>query len=185
MLHYKRVSKPRKPFVWKGKKPKLEMQVSLECRVHFRVLEKYLAKVYHIPEPDIRDITGARMSMVPEFIVNGLLPNTNNIWQQVVDIRNGRRVNNLSLLLNILCMDGFIQKGKYIVDMTPPPSPLDLYRAALSVDYDALCQECIHIKNENRADKEFMSQVKLLDSHAMSYKKELEKHEDSTARRDQ
>jgi hypothetical protein len=111
--------------------------------------------------------------MTPEFNVTGSLPDTPNLWQQVDNIRRGRCERNLGLILDILCKDGFIPAGKYIIDMTPGIDPLDAYRDALHATGDPLDVECMTIKRENKADREFMKQATMLDRKVIEYQSKL------------
>ena len=179
MLRRKRY-KPLKPVPpWKGPKPKLPMGVTLICRVHFRDLQKYLEKIFKIRDYDVQRNTGARASMTPEFDVTGILPDTPNIWQQVDNIRRGRSERNLGLILNLLCKDGFIPAGKYIIVMTPEAAPLDEYRDALHQSGDPSSAECIAIKRANQKDRNFTKQVAMLDRRLIEHKSKLPTMEDS------
>ena len=117
--------------------------------------------------------------MTPEFIVTGILPDTPNIWQQVDSIRRGQRERNLGLILNLLCKDGFIPVGKYVIDMSVGESPLDQYRTALYHTSDPLDVRCMKIKTENKADREFIKQAAMLDKRVMEYKSKLRTEPDN------
>lgn len=114
MLRRYRPPKPVKP--WQGPKPKLPMEVAYLCRVHYLGLQAYLAKVYKMKGYNVLFAVGVTNGMCPEYIVNGEMPPASNIGQQIDNIRRGRPTRNLSLILNVLCADGFIGKGKYIID---------------------------------------------------------------------
>jgi len=163
--------KPIKP--WEGPKPKLSMEVSLTCRVHFKDLQDYLFLVYKLRGYDIQQAVGAGRLMTPEFIVTGDMPNTPNLWQQIDNIRRGRSERNLGLILNLLCKDGFIPKGKYVIDMTPGPSPLDSYRDALHKTSDPLSVECLKIKETNKGDRDFVKAAAMLDKRVAEYQSKL------------
>jgi hypothetical protein len=167
-------SKPLKPVnSWKGPKPKLEMKVTQTCRVHFKALQEYLTLVYKMRGYDIRRSTGARGYMTPEFNVTGCLPDTPNLWQQVDSVRRGHKERNLGLILDVLCNDGFIQPGKYIIDMKPGIDPLDEYRDALHKTGDPFDVVCMTLKRENQHDRVFMKQAALLDKKVIEYKTKL------------
>jgi hypothetical protein len=122
---------------------------------------------------DIRRSTGARADMTPEFTVTGILPDTPNLWQQVDNIRRGRSERNLGLILDLLCKDGFIPAGRYIIDMSTGPDPLDSYRDALHRTSDPLDVECMKIKEANRGDKDFTKQAAMLDKKVIEYQSKL------------
>jgi hypothetical protein len=121
---------------------------------------------------DVSLNTGAIGGMTPEFIVTGVMPDTPNIWQQIDNIRRGRG-RNLGLILDLLCKDGFIPAGKYVIDMTMGPDPLDQYRAALHRTSDPLDIECMTLKKTHRTDKSFVKQVAILDKRVLEYKSKL------------
>jgi hypothetical protein len=123
---------------------------------------------------DIRRSTGARADMTPEFNVTGFLPDIPNLWQQVDNIRRGRSERNLGLILNLLCKDKFIPAGKYIIDMTPGPDPLDTYRDTLHRTNDPLDVECMKIKKANHNNRDFIKQAAMLDKKVAEYQSKLQ-----------
>lgn len=166
--------KPPKPIPpWKGPKPDLPMQVTPICRVHFKDLQRYLQTVFKMVDYDVHLNTGARAGMTPEFTVTGILPDTPNLWQQIDNIRRGHLRSKLDMILNLLCRDGFIPAGKYIIDMTPGPPPLDEYRNALHQSGDPQGVECMRIKEENKGDRIFTKQVAMLDKRVVEYQSKL------------
>ncbi len=173
MLHRNHYKPPQPVKPWSGPKPSLDMQVTLVCRVRFGDLQAYLSKVFKMQEYDIKRQIGARGGMTPEFDVTGILPDVPNIWQQVDGIRRGRRTRNLGMILDLLCKDGFISAGKYVIDMSEGPRPLDQYRDALYRTSDPLDIECIRIKEANKSDREFTAQAAKLDKRVMQYKSNL------------
>ena len=166
---------PVKP--WTGPKPTLNMQIISTCRVHYKDLEVYLCKVFRMKHCDVLSITGSRGAMTPEIVVDGVIRDIGNLGQQLVDIRGGRQIRNLSLALNLLCKDGFIPKGLYIVDTTPLEKPIELYRRALNRVHTSFDAECLRIKNKNRKDARFMRQATLLDTKLIALQKEQEANE--------
>ncbi len=173
MLRINRYQPPKPVNVWKGPKPKLPVEVTLTCRVRSQDLQDYLATVFKMRGYDIRQVTGARADMSPEFVVTGILPDTPNMWQRIDNIRRGRKEHDLNLILNLLCRDGFIPTGKYVIDMTPNPHPIDAYRHALHQTSDPLCAECMKIKEANKSDKNFVKQTTMLDKKVAEYKSKL------------
>jgi hypothetical protein len=157
------------------------MRTTPICRVLAKDLEAYLRKVYRTRDCDVRAITGARGAMTPEFVVDGILGDVNNLGQQIFDIRQGYRIRNLRLALNLLCKDGFIPKGIYIIDTAVGEKPVEAYRRALNESHDPLNVECIRIKEENRRDRDFMRQAVLLDKRVLALQKEQEQNEPTPA----
>jgi len=112
---------------------------------------------------DIRLATGARGDMVPEYIVDGSTPPASNIGQQLDNIRRGRRTKDLGLVLNVLCMDGFIPIGKYVIDTCEDMKPINSYAELLNMYHDPLHPICLAWKAKHKNDKDFMRRTKALD----------------------
>ncbi len=173
MLHHLRRYRPPKPVKpWVGPKPSLKMTVTPHCRVHYRDLEHYIGLVLKIKNYDVRGATGARGAMTPEFAVTGVLPPANNMGQQVFDIRCGFSTRNLGLILNVLCIDGFIHPGIYVIDMTEDRMPIEEYRKVLNDSHDLLDPRCLKIKKENKGNKGFAKMAKVLDEQIIKLKQE-------------
>ena len=118
--HFHRERPPAKtPAI--GPKPKLEMVQLPIFRVHYRRLEEYLAKVYRMEGFDFMVASGAVPGLVPEYMVSPTLPPSEDARRRADAIRAGRRNRNVALILNVLCLDGFIPPGKYIIDTRPEP----------------------------------------------------------------
>ena len=62
-------------------------------------------------------------------------------------------------LLNVLCLDGFIPAGKYIIGTRPEPSPIEQYRALLRQTGTPESKECIAFRRAHHSDKTFMATV--------------------------
>ncbi len=166
--------RPLKPTkVWRGPKPVLPMTTVPVYIINCRDLEVYLQTVFKMDEYSVESATGARADMTPEFNVTGHLPGVSNIGQLVNNIRRGRRTRNLELILDILCQDGFIPAGKYIISMAEVPSPIEKYTEVLNKSQDYLHPACIAIKEENRGNVEFNRQVKLLDNGLLKHQERL------------
>lgn len=102
-----------------GSKPKMEMVQLPIFRVHYRRLEEYLAAVYRIEGFDFLLASGAVPGLVPEYAVSPTLPPSEDARRRADAIRAGRRTRDVALILNVLCLDGFIPAGKYIIDTRP------------------------------------------------------------------
>jgi hypothetical protein len=114
-----------------GPKPILEMVQLPIFRVRYRRLEEYLVNVYGMEGFDFLLASGAIPGLVPEYAVRPTLPPSEDARRRADAIRAGRRTRDVFLILNVLCLDGFIPAGKYIIDTRPEPSPTDQYRAPL------------------------------------------------------
>jgi hypothetical protein len=121
--HFHREKPPPKPPG--GPKPVLEMVQLPIFRVHYRRLEEYLAKVYRMEGFDFLLASGAVPGLIPEYAVSPTLPPAQDAHDRADAIRSGRRTRDVALILNVLCRDGFIPAGRYIIDTRPKPSPID------------------------------------------------------------
>ena len=171
MLRLNRAPKPLQP--WKGPKPQLPMTVTFQCRVHYLDLQAYLARVYRMRDYDILRATGITHGLYPEYIVTGIMPPATNIGQQTDNIRRGRRSQNLGLILNVLCVDGFIPKGKYVIDTTAQADPFAVYTALINEHQDPNHRKCVAFKRRHRAP-ELQRRMKVLDKLVVEYKQQLE-----------
>lgn len=61
----------------------------------------------------------------------------------------------MPLILNVLCLDGLIPAGKYIIDTRPEPSPIDQYRTLLRQTGTPESRECIAFRRAHHSDKMF------------------------------
>jgi hypothetical protein len=141
-------------------------------RVKMGDLEDYLYEVYRMGSFDFLLAAGLSPGECPEYIVQAALPDSITCTRQAQDIRSGRRTKNLPLILNVLCLDGFIPAGKYIIDTHPRPRAIDVYtsmiKARLAVhDLDCLLDpECVAFKEARRSNKKFMAQAAAVDKVA-------------------
>lgn len=173
MQRLRRRRPPKPTPTWKGPKPQLPMVTVPVYIVYYRDLEAYLQTVFKMDEYSIRSETGARGDMTPEIDVTGHLPSIPNICQLVDNIRRGHRTRNLGLILDILCQDGFIPAGKYIINMVKMLNPIERYTEALNKSQDCLHPVCIAIKDKNLGDVKFNRQVKLLDDKLLKHQEKL------------
>lgn len=171
MLRHNRAPKPLKP--WKGPKPQLRMRVSKEFRVHYLDLQDYLTKVLRMRNYDFLQATGVTHGLFPEYLVTGLMPPAYNVGQQVDNIRRGRRTRDLGLVLNVLCLDGFIPKGKYVIDTTKIPEPMTVYTSLMNEHLDPNHPECVAFKKKHRSP-EFRRRAKILDKLTWEHMARLE-----------
>jgi len=155
-----------KPAPKPAAKPQLRMQITYECRVHHQDLEAFLAQVYGTVGYDVLRATGVSRGMIPEFIVTGTLPPATNIEQQADAIRRGRRTQNLHLVLNVLCQDGFIPAGKYVIDTTKRESPIVVYTRLLNTTHDPNHPRCLAFKRKHQGNTQFMKRAAILDRRA-------------------
>lgn len=119
-----RRSRPRiepvlKPLPVPNPKPKLEMTRLPVFRVKQEHLEAYIATVYRF-EFDFLIATGQVAGMMIEYQVDGVI--MSDAWaERAHELRCGTRTRDVRLILTVLCCDGFIPAGKYVIDTTAPP----------------------------------------------------------------
>ena len=89
-------------------------------RVKQRHLEAFLARVYRMDGFDFLLAAEATPGMCPEYLVSPALPPAIGARQEADRIRQGHRTRNVGLILNVLCLDGFIPPGG--TPSTPTPS---------------------------------------------------------------
>ncbi len=166
--------RPLKPVkAWVGPKPSLPMKVLSVFRVNHRDLEIYLRLVYKMEDYSVINATGSQGGLTPEYLVDGSLPPAANIRQLVDNIQRGRRTRNLGLILNLLCQDGFIPPGKYVIDTTKVQTPIERYTEILNSTQDCFDRRCIAIKDENLGNIEFINQVKILEGKLLKHQDKL------------
>ena len=124
-------------------------------RVHYRRLEEYLARVYRIEGFDFLLASGAAPGLVPEYAVSPTLPPSEDARRRADAIRAGRRTRDMPLILNVLCLDGFIPSGKYLIDTRPEKLPIEHYKALLRKTGNPLSAECIAFRDAHRQDRAF------------------------------
>ena len=167
--HFHREQSPAKtPTTGPGPRPKLEMVQLPIFRVHYRRLEDYLIQVYRMEGFDFMEASGAAPGLVPEYGVSAALPPAQDAHRQADAIRAGRRTRNVPLILTVLCIDGFIPAGKYIIDPRPEPSPIKQYRALLRKTGTPESKECSAFRQAHRSDKTFIRQAAEIDNQVLA-----------------
>ena len=138
-----------------SQKPVLPMVQLPIYRVKRRHLETFLARVYRVDGFDFLLAAGATPGMCPEYLVSPVLPPAMSARQEADRIRRGNRSRNVGLILNVLCLDGFIPAGRYIIDTHPEPPPGQVYRALLNETGDPAHPRCVAFKREHRSNRAF------------------------------
>ena len=150
-----------------GQKPVLPMVQLPIYRVKQRHLEVYLATVYRMDDFDFLMAAGATPGMCVEYLVNPALPPARNAAEDADRIRRGHRTRNVGPILNVLCIDGYIPAGKYIIDTHKRPDPTNVYHSLLLQTRDPLAPECLQFKEEHKGDLQLMDRVKTMDEAAI------------------
>ena len=164
--HFHREKPPAKPPA--GPKPILEMVQLPIFRVHYRRLEEYLVKVYRMEGFDFLLASGAAPGLVPEYAVNGALPPSDDARRRADAIRAGRRTRDVALILNVLCLDGCIPAGKYIIDTRPEPAVPDQYRLLLRQTGTPESEECRAFRHAHQDDKAFIRLAAEIDTQMLA-----------------
>ena len=136
-------------------KPTLPMVQLPVYRVRRRHLEAYLAKVYRMDGFDFLLAVGATPGICPEYRVSPGLPPALSAQQEANRIRRGKRTRNVALILNVLCLDGYIPAGQYTIDTHPEPPPGQVYRTLLIETGDPAHPRCVAFKYEHRHNRAF------------------------------
>jgi hypothetical protein len=136
-------------------------------RVKQRHLEAYLASVYRMDSFDFLLAAGATPGMCPEYLVTPVLPPATSARQEADRIRQGHRSRNLPLILNVLCVDGFIPAGRYTIDTHPEPPPGQVYRELLIETADPNHLRCTAFKREHRSNRAFTQLAARMDQAVM------------------
>jgi len=168
-----RLEKPRPPRPARsGPRPKLAMTQLPIFRVKSADLEDYLHEVFRTRDFKFLFAAGVAQGECPEYVVQPALPASHAYVHQANDIRAGRRSRNVALILNVLCLDGFIPAGKYIIDTHPQPRAIDVYTSMVKArlaahDLDCLRNPaCLAFKEGRREDRRFMTQAAEVDKVA-------------------
>jgi hypothetical protein len=83
-------------------------------RVKRRALEAYISLIYRF-EFNFLLAVGQVAGMNVEYDIDGEL--SSEAWRQRAhELRCGRRTRDVKLILTVLAADGFISKGKYVID---------------------------------------------------------------------
>lgn len=145
-------------------KPKLEMVQLPIFRVHYRRLEEYLHQVYRMDGFNFLVASGASAGMVPEYNVGPDLPAALTAADRAAAIRAGRRTRDVQLVLTVLCHDGYIPAGRYIIDTRPETPPIEQYRVLLQKTGTPDSPECVAFRRAHLKDKAFTRHAAEIDN---------------------
>lgn len=143
---------------------KLPMQISYTFHIHHADLSRLLKEVYRM-DYDVKLATGQVSGMYLEYDVTGDLPDVWGIERQVANVRKGHRTRQMGLILNILCQDGFLPRGKYVIDLSDYPDPIARYEAALKETCEPTHTRCLKIRREWEHYPEYRMRMDFLDHY--------------------
>ena len=115
-------------------------------RVRRQRLEEYLMRVYRMEDFDFLLAAGCTAGAIVEYAVQAAIPPSPDAARQADNIRRGQRPQNVPLILNVLCLDGYIPAGRYIIDTRPEVPIINQYRALLQQTGDPLAPRCLAFK---------------------------------------
>ena len=160
MQHFRRPQPAQPPRT--EPKPALEMLQLPVFRVR-RQPEEYLMQVYRMEDFDFLLAVGCTPGAIVEYNVQAAIPPSPDAARQADNIRRGQRTRNVPLILNVLCLDGYIPAGQHIID-TPPEVPvINQYRALLQRTGDPLAPRCLAFKEAHSREKLLTQQAAQLD----------------------
>jgi hypothetical protein len=154
---------PQRPIrEWGDDKPTLEVTSIPVFRVKYRTLQAYLKEVFRM-EINLMKVLGLTPGMAPVYTVQDVKPDAINYAQQCDNIRRGYPSKSLAMILYVLCHDGFIPPGQYILDTTRPESRLERYRELVEETGDPLHEKCKAYRNQFKlVDREFYQQTEIM-----------------------
>ena len=139
-------------------------------RVHYRTLERYLARVYHLTSFNVLKVAQVVHGLYPEYLVQGVIPP--DLQTRARRIRTGDPCGDLSLILTVLCADGHIPAGLYVIDTQREPETLEVYKTLLQRALDPLNSECVHFKEKHRDNLHFSRRARIIDRSLIEWLKQ-------------
>ncbi len=150
-------------------KPVLEVSQVPVFRVHFTKLEAYIQKVFGF-EFDFLMAAGISEGPCVEFDVGVTIPT--GAWERRAnELREGRRTKATALILAVLCHDGYIKAGKYMIGTNPLPDATKLYTQLLTKFANPDAPECRIFRDKFKGDKTFIERAVILDAKVREYMK--------------
>ncbi len=144
--------------------PMLEMVRIPMFRVHHEAIERFVKQVYRSSEVNFLEAAGITRGMVPEYLVDGRLPEGGHTRERVQYIKSGRAITKYAhLLLNVLAKDKWIPKGTYIVDTRKLPDVTEVYKELLRSTRSPQSEQCLAFKEKHKNDSVFVQRAALCD----------------------
>jgi len=139
------------------KKPQLNIVYTPNCwRIHYLNLEDFLRSVYGLRDFDILKRAKVIHGDFPVYIITKSLTFTRTKTKEL------RRAS-INQILTTLCVDGHILPGTYVLDTTPPKSPIKQYKQLLLTHRDPLHPACIQFKNRHLDNRYFCQMCRQID----------------------
>jgi len=131
------------------------------CRVHYQDLEAYLTQIYHFGSFNILKAAGVVNEIFPEYRIRGVIPP--HLQDKAKRIRAGHAGRDLNLILAVLCSDGHIPAGHYVLDTHKRPKPIKIYEILLRRTLNPRHPECVRFRERHRGDRHFCKKVRIID----------------------
>ena len=130
-------------------------------RVHYQTLETYLIQVYRFTKFSVLKAAGISHGVYPEYRIEAEIPP--HLQAKAKRIRAGTHCGNLGLALTVLCADGHIPAGLYVIDTRRKPDPIEAYKHLLQQTHDPIHPECVRFKEKHRNVPRFREGVGVID----------------------
>lgn len=140
-------------------------------RVHYLALERHLSHVYKLHNFRVLEAAGAGHGLCPEYLIRGEIPAE---WRSLTNrIRTGAPSTDLWLILTMLCADGDIPSGWYVIDTKRLRTPLSVYKETLQRTLDPLHHECVQLKEQHRNNAHFRKAARIIDRSLLDWLKKM------------
>lgn len=168
-----RPRKERKPKPWPSDKPKPKLAAKqlVQYVVHYSDLEDYLYKVYRMHFNFHQAIGLKKGVLLYEVLVKPSLPDGWGMERVADRIRLGSYTRSIEYIMNVLCIDGFIPEGSYVIDTRARASAIIEYRSLIYTTENPLDPRCIAFKDKHRRDHDFTKAAERLDKAVMEWLK--------------
>jgi hypothetical protein len=174
-----RPHKERKPKPWPSDKPKpkLPSRQLVQYAVHYSDLEDYLYQVYRMHFNFHQAIGLKKGTLLYEVVAKPELPDGWGMERVADQIRLGRYTRSVQYIMNVLCIDGFIPAGIYVIDTRVRPSAIAEYRSLIYTTENPLDPQCIAFKDKHRSNRDFIEAAKRLDKSVLEWLKNNQEHQ--------
>jgi len=171
-MHFHR-EKPRSLTAQTSPKPTLPMTQLPIFRVHYQDLEDYLCRVFHWDSFDFLMAAGTAAGMSSEYNVSPTVPGSHDAPRRADAIRGGRRTREVPLILTVLCADGYIPAGRYIVDTRAKTAPIEQYKQILRATGNPESEECRAFRAAHKHDRQFVQLAAAIDAQVLQVLREM------------
>jgi hypothetical protein len=143
-----------------NERPTLKMISIPTFRVKYLDLEAFIKTIYGF-DCDVLYIAGVTHGMIPEYIVNGVVPD--HLKGLSSRLNMGKPIKNLCLILNDLAAEGHIPKGNYLLDTHKEEDDTEVYRVLLMETQNPDSPECVEFKRRRAKNETLQERFAILD----------------------